>query len=264
MKFYKENHITSSGVVNIILTLMVMFIIDISIKDNTIHWLKTLGLIIFAFVSALIATEHKGIGEIVTSILFINRENGNITNDREKLNLIRSELELFEYEFSRLFYEVKTLKQGKTNKFLFQLGKICKGNVGKDQAFWITIYTAYLILIQTNYFDIPYPIIMIVVLVCNVGLQLTNKNMKGIGKFVKDLFKSIYKETADGKEKLTLSKIVHTIKLLCLNYNRIAKEVEKFSGKNVMELTLNLSPPKTVTKVIKRTVIKKPLKKTTS
>ncbi len=65
--------------------------------------------------------------------------------------------------------------------------KIFKGCINYKQACWIFCYTAYNIIIASNYLKIPMPFSVIVIIGFIMGLALTKNNMKKISELVKDL-----------------------------------------------------------------------------
>lgn len=65
--------------------------------------------------------------------------------------------------------------------------KIVKGRINYKQAGWIFCYTAYNIIIASNYFNIPMPFSVIIMIGFIMGLALTKNNMKKITELVKDI-----------------------------------------------------------------------------
>lgn len=244
-------HVSFSGVITTLITLGTLIASEEWITTSYLpswfnqeifEWAQTLFFIGIYLVLALSKSDFKAIGDVMAHILTINKENS--MNDLEKVLLIRDQLELFSGLFSKLFTEVRAFKtRAGENWHLTRMNlksassRIIKGSISLIQSSWILLYIGYLVLIKTNFFEIALPFNIILIIVFNFGLCLTSPNIGGIGEMIKDLFQVANSGNSD-ESSLSLKNIIHTIRLLCLNYSRIADRIERLTGLNVKDVFL--------------------------
>lgn len=239
-----------SGVSTILITLITMIFTEKAPLTTTQEWMETLFYIALYFISALSASNIlKIVAEVSAQVLYISTEDD--LDPMSKILLIKSQLELYSEQFNKVFTEVRefnstkekwhdTWENGKT-----AVKSIYKGSVSIYQTIWIVIYMSYRILIVTNYFHIDLPFNLIFTLCFIVMLEFGSANIADAGELIKDMFQAI--NVKDDKHVIKLSQIRHTIRLLCLSFNRIARHVEKITGKTIQELFITSDVAKIIT-----------------
>ena len=229
--------ISFSGVLAIIFSLITLVYTEESILPIWMPWVKFIGFVGLYFCLALAYGDINSVADIILGLLYINEDDDH--DIREKLIMVRNQLSLFTDMYCGIFTEVREVfkKKKKWHKAIQESKTIFKriitGEVTIEQAIWIFIYVAYQILIVTNFINIPLPFDIILTIFFIFGLELTSKKIKGLGKLLGD----IYSNALDSKKepRNIMSKIVHNIRLICLNYNRISKRIENTTGRTVLE-----------------------------
>ncbi len=228
--------ISFSGVLTILFTLALVLLLPDKGVSEIQQTIQNLCLIVIYFILALSSSNLAIIAEIMASLLQINRDTD--MNNIDKVLLIRNQLDIYTGLFNSIFTEVRELgHNGKFHKRYQRtktsISKLFKGGVSIYQAIWIFVYTFYLFVLKQNIFDVAKPFDAMIVFGFNIGLALSNRNIKGMGSLIKDLFVFSHKEKPD---KITLANIIHTIRLLCLSYSRVAKRIKLCTGYSVQEL----------------------------
>lgn len=229
-----------SGVMSMLFTIITIVLPDtFQIAESTweIFWLKVVFLVGMYFFLSLISGDISEVGELLTQILIIRDEDEYELT--EKIVLIKDQLNLYTNHFSKIFTEVRKISNGGKKFHAIReevkttLNRMYKGRLTPAQFVWDVAYAVYRILISNNYFQIALPIDVILSISFVGGLQLTSGRITGLGKLVGDILKS--SKTEEQKEKLILGKIIHTIRMICLGYNRVAKYIEKLTGKQIYD-----------------------------
>lgn len=231
--------ISFGGVITILITLATL-VFTSTITDLTISWVKTFFFISIYFILALLSGSFPMISEIMANILTIQKEND--LNSTEKIYVIKDHLVMFNDYFSKIFSEVRVIGKGRHMKkkdfATTTIYRIINGKITSLQSLWIILYISYLILVQPNNFNIPLPYNMIITIVFLGMLQLTSGNIRGLGSLIGDLYKTVKNDVNDRNESLLLSKIIHTIRILCLGYNRISKKIKNCTGMEVNDFMI--------------------------
>ena len=135
--------------------------------------------------NALISTDWKELVDVLSYMLLL-RSDKDIT-DVEQLLGIRNQLDIFSDLFNNIFTEMRidTGKAGLFRLFFANIKTVCfrayYGSISIPQGIWIFFYTAYVIIIQTNYANIPFPIDAITTLWFFMGLCITSGHTTGRG-----------------------------------------------------------------------------------
>jgi len=228
--------ISFSGVLTILFTLAIVLFMPETDNTGDSQTAQNLILIGVYFVLALSASNFQIVAEIMASLLQINKDDD--MNNIDKVLLIRNQLDIYTGLFSSIFTDVREYIKKKKLFRTWQQTKtgfstLFKGGVSAYQALWISVYAFYLFVIKQNFLNVPRPFNAMVVMGFNIVLALSNRNIKGMGSLIKDLFVFSHKEKPD---KITLANIIHTIRLLCLSYSRVAKRIESCTGMTVQKL----------------------------
>ena len=236
--------ITFGGVLTILITLAIM-VFSAGITNDIVNWSKTFFYITLYFILALLSGSFPMISEIMTNILSIKNEN-DLANT-EKILVIKDQLEIYNDYFGKIFTEVRT---GDKHNTIFQAKeyikttsyRVMKGSITPLQTLWIMGYISYQILLQSNFLNIALPYNIIITVGFLIILQLTSGSIQGLGKLIGDLYITVRKDIGDDNEKFILAKIIHTIRILCLGYNRISKKIERYTGMCVSDYIINPQP----------------------
>ena len=225
-----------SNVIVVIITISTLIWTDVSGLPLWAEWVRTIFFIGLYCFLALSAGDINKIGDVISYIMIIDAE-GDITN-REKLLMIKHQLDMFTKLFSDIFTEIRLYVSGKQQfhqtweNIKTIVKRTMKGTITIPQAIWLLAYITYLVIITSNFFNIELPLNIIITVAFYFGLALTSRNIQGLGRLILDLFENVDIEKID--TNTALGNIIHTIKLLCLHYSRIAKKVEA-SGMSVGE-----------------------------
>lgn len=234
-----------SGVASMLLTTIMILIPDIPNTPEQLWWISCISLLILYFFLGLINGEYSEIGELVVQVLFINKNS--ISDAKEKIILIREQLDIYSGFFMDIFTEVREQMGGK-HKFHKHwediksvTNRAIKGRLTPLQWIWILCYLVYRLLIENNYYNLDTPVDMVISIFFIGGLQLTSYNIGGIGKLLKDIFKNANRKEADSA--IILNEIIHTIRILCLGYNKIAKHIEEMTNMPIMDFITQSTQP---------------------
>lgn len=236
MKSNNQYVLTPVGVVNIIITLIMLFIVGGAIAIGA-YWVITLKT--FLFISmylflALNSGNSKYITDAISYIVLIRSDDE--IDATEKLTQIRYKIDELVHAYNNVFTElrVKSPKYKVLSAIRTEIEKAIHGEITRIQGLWVFGYMTYLIFIQTNYFNIPLPFDITTSIAFNMLLQYTSHNLRGVGGFIADIRKSALNQSKSSD--ILLREITLGIRELCLNYYIIAKAIESKFGKPIHEI----------------------------
>lgn len=228
--------ISFTGVITILGTIITIVWFDTE-PSYMFYWTKVIILVGIYFILALSAADFCIIGEIVSQIIILYKDD--TYGDAEKVLLIKDQLEIYNSYFTKVFAEVESFKKKKRTKIGAEISsrfyRIIKGKVTLIESIWILVYLIYVIIIQGNFIQIPLPFNIVVTIIFLFGLQLTSGNVTGLGKILRDLYQIVRRKNIIERDSETLADIIHTIRLLCLAHNRIAIKIQQNTGKTISE-----------------------------
>lgn len=237
-----ENYSMSFNQILVLMfTLITSLIFEIPTIHTEYHWIKVFILLSLYIFLALISNNWLELIESLSyiSLISLDEDMGLF----EKLSLIKSQLDMYTTLFDHIFTEVRndninTIQGNIIEQIKTLFYRAINGKLNIIAGIWIFLYATYLIFIQTNEWNLAFPVNTIVTMGAFMGLSFTSGHMKGIGEFVNDIIKEVKKN--DGKDeklaKQSLDRIRDVIRTICLGYNRISKAVEQNTGKPIMEL----------------------------
>lgn len=162
--------------------------------------IRIAGLTAAYIVLALYTDDYRGIGEMFDQVweIYLNK----VLDEEERLVLIRNFLEASVTRWDKYWRKFQEITNGtepikdKIKKIEITFKRIVNGEVTFFQGIWIFIYMCYTVLVS-NFLSVPMPFDIIV----SVGLLLiilfTGGHIKGLGKFLEEIFKTLKYENKD-------------------------------------------------------------------
>jgi len=213
----KTRTIKANGALILVTSLITYLIAYIGLFDE-FYFVRLIGLSCLYIVLALFSDDYRGIGEMFDQVWKINQTS---IPDDEKLELIRNFLEAATADWYHYWLLFQTTANGlaphtkKAQKIGDIFKRITKGEISLFQGLWIFMYLVYSILLSSGVVAIegPYDIIL------SIGFLLiilfASGNIKGITKFLEEIFRALKVENADqikGKLRVIESLIMNASK----------------------------------------------------